>query len=172
MVAAGHATRHLHVDQPVAQAVAAHQLTQDEAQCPTRNRPVDPELAQRPVEPVDVRHLVYQTTIAYAHDLVDTVGELVAPVLDVNAGLAVIDVAAVDIGIARHAALLRFLDRGFGVVTLVGRTAVQSQRLQFAMQRRALHADEGRGTGDVAAKPRDLGQQIFPLEHFAGVAQR
>ena len=74
--------------------------------------------------------------------------------------LAMTDELAVHIGETRH------------LLFLFGPGAGDDQGLQLAMQRRALHADEGRGTGDVAAKPRDLGQQIFPLEHFAGVAQR
>src|SRR5437762_10389603 len=40
------------------------------------------------------------------------------------------------------------------------------------MQRRALHADKGGGARDVAAEPRDLRQEVFALEHLAGVAQR
>ena len=40
------------------------------------------------------------------------------------------------------------------------------------MQRRTLHADEGRGARNVAAEARDLGQQILALEDLARVAQR
>ena len=49
---------------------------------------------------------------------------------------------------------------------------MQAERLQLAMQRRALHADEGRGARDVAAEARHLGQQILALEDLARVAQR
>ncbi len=142
MVAPGDAARHLHVDQPVAQAVLAHQLADDEAQRVARHRPVDAQLLQRAVEPVDVWLLVDQLAVADAHDLVDAVGELVAAILDVDAGLAMLDVATVDIGITRHDALSP-LDRRLGAAAL-GRTAVQAERLQLAMQGRALHADEGR----------------------------
>ena len=55
MVAVGDAAGHLHVDQPVTQAVAPHQLAQDEAQRRPRHRPVDAQLTERAVEPVDVR---------------------------------------------------------------------------------------------------------------------
>jgi hypothetical protein len=59
-----------------------------------RHRPGDAQLAQRAVEPVDVRALVDQPAVALPHHLVDAVGELVAAILDVDAGVAVIDVAA------------------------------------------------------------------------------
>ena len=64
--------------------------------------PGDPKLAQRAIEPIDVRSLIYQLAVTYAHHLVDTVGELVTAILDMNAGVAMIDVAAVDVRIARH----------------------------------------------------------------------
>src|ERR1700737_3743084 len=47
-----------------------------------------------------------------------------------------------------------------------------AQRFELAMERRAFHADESRRARDVAAESRPLRQQILPLEHFAGVAQR
>jgi hypothetical protein len=47
------------------------------------------------------RH-VHQVAARDFADFVDTVGELVASVLDVHGGVAVRDVAAVDIGDARH----------------------------------------------------------------------
>src|SRR5271156_4099806 len=46
---------------------------------------------------------------------------------------------------------------------------IHAQRLQLAMQRRALHADEFGGAGDVAAESVDLGDQIFALEHLASL---
>src|SRR5690242_11565820 len=49
-----------------------------------------------------MRLLVDQLAVAYTHDLVDAVGELVAAILDVNARLAMVDIAAVDIGKTRH----------------------------------------------------------------------
>ncbi|MPL79207.1 hypothetical protein SDC9_25082 [bioreactor metagenome] len=47
-----------------------------------------------------------------------------------------------------------------------------AQRLQLAVQRRAFHADEGRGARDIAAEAVDLGEQVFALEEFARLAQR
>src|SRR5262245_23837102 len=55
----------------------------------------------------------------------------------------------------------------FGTVRLA-----DAQRLELAMQRRTLHADEFGGTRDVAAKPVDLRAQVFSLEQFARIAQR
>src|SRR3546814_107828 len=49
---------------------------------------------------------------------------------------------------------------------------LDAERLQLPVQRRALHADEGRGAGNIAAEPVDLAQQILALEHFARVAPR
>src|SRR5258706_233141 len=49
---------------------------------------------------------------------------------------------------------------------------IHSQRLELAMQRRALHADELCGPGYVAAETADLGAQVFALEGFAGIPQR
>src|SRR5689334_24571872 len=46
------------------------------------------------------------------------------------------------------------------------------QRLELAMQRRALHADEFRRPRDVAGETADLGDQVVALEHLARFAQR
>src|SRR6202453_3692232 len=46
------------------------------------------------------------------------------------------------------------------------------ERLQLSMQRGALHADELRGSGYVAAKATDLSHQIVPLEGFPRLAKR
>ena len=137
-----------------------------------RHRPGDAQLAQRAVEPVDVRRLVDQLAVAHADDLVDAVGELVAAILDMDAGLAMLDIASVDVGVTRHEPLPPVTRRRLAGGALVGRAAMQPERLQLAVQRRALHADEGRGARDVAAEARDLGQQIFALEDLARIAQR
>src|SRR5260370_174168 len=49
---------------------------------------------------------------------------------------------------------------------------MQPERLQLAMQRRALHPDERGRARDISAKACDLGQKILALEHFPGIAQR
>src|SRR5262249_40464800 len=50
--------------------------------------------------------------------------------------------------------------------------SVYPERLELAVQSRALHADEFSRAGNVAPEPADLSDQVFALEHLAGVAQR
>jgi hypothetical protein len=52
---------------------------------------------------------------------------------------------------------------GLVLARLIG----QAKRLQLAVQRRAFHADERRGSGDVAGEAADLGAQIFTFKGFA-----
>src|SRR6478736_7736146 len=49
--------------------------------------------------------------------------------------------------------------------------AADAQRLQFAVQGRALHADEFRRARDVSAEARNLRQEIFPLEDLASIPE-
>ena len=51
-------------------------------------------------------------------------------------------------------------------------TSAYAQRLELAVQRRALHADKLRGARNIAAEAADLRHQIFAFEHFARIAQR
>ncbi len=44
------------------------------------------------------------------------------------------------------------------------------QRLELAVQRRAFHADELGGAGDISAEAVDLSQQVFALEQLARLA--
>src|SRR4051812_20009640 len=46
------------------------------------------------------------------------------------------------------------------------------QRLELAVQRRALHADEVGRARDIAAETVDLRHEVLPLEHLPGLAQR
>src|ERR1051326_1565889 len=48
----------------------------------------------------------------------------------------------------------------------------ETQGLELAMERRALHADEGGCARDVATEARHLRDQVFALEDLAGIAQR
>src|SRR5688572_17887074 len=48
----------------------------------------------------------------------------------------------------------------------------EAQRLQFAMQRRTLHADEVGGARNVARKTANLDAQIFALERLPRLAKR
>src|ERR1700749_3456724 len=74
---------------------------------------------------------------------------------------------------------LGYVGLGSGVLAALVRRALaaalaveHAERFELAMQRRALHADKSRGTRDIPAKTRDLGEEIFALEHLARVAQR
>src|SRR4029077_8542109 len=51
-------------------------------------------------------------------------------------------------------------------------TSVNSERLELAMQGRALHPDELGSTRNVAAETTDLSDQIFALEYLTRLAQR
>ena len=102
MIAGRHAAGDLHIDDAVADAVAAHDLAHDDAQRGRRHRPDDPQFAKRTGEPRHVAALVDQPAAAHLADLVDAVGKLVAPVLDVHHGVGVRQVAAVDVGDPRH----------------------------------------------------------------------
>src|ERR1700720_3424015 len=50
--------------------------------------------------------------------------------------------------------------------------AENTQGFQLAAQGRPLHPYKGRGSRDIAAKPGDLGNEIFPLENLSRVAPR
>src|SRR6516165_12569829 len=52
------------------------------------------------------------------------------------------------------------------------RASSDTKRLELAMERRALHADEFRGPRDIAGEAADLGDQVVALEHLARLAQR
>src|SRR3546814_18780981 len=47
-----------------------------------------------------------------------------------------------------------------------------AERAQFAIERRALHADETGGARYVDAEAHLLGLEVLALEHLAGLAQR
>src|SRR6267378_2777328 len=59
--------------------------------------------------------------------------------------------------------------RGFG--TRSARSA-DTEGLELAMQRRALHADEFSRARDIAGEAADLGDQVVALEHFPCLAER
>src|ERR1041385_2067511 len=50
--------------------------------------------------------------------------------------------------------------------------SIHPQRLELAVQRRALHADELGGARDVVVEPADLRLEVFALERLARLAQR
>src|SRR5712664_1211622 len=59
--------------------------------------------------------------------------------------------------------------RGFGARSA---RSADTEGLELAMQRRALHADEFCRARDVAGKAADLGDQVVALEHFPRLTER
>src|SRR3989304_4251877 len=105
--------------------------------------------------------LVHEAAVPHLADFIDPVGELIAAILDVHLRRRVWNVAAVDIREPEH-----------GGCSRSARPLVDAERLELAVQRRALHADELGGTRDIAAEPADLRDEILPLERFSRLAQR
>src|SRR5690606_34372054 len=70
-------------------------------------RQADPQLAQGVFEPVEMRILVDHLAAVYGNDLVNAVGELITSVLDVNGGVGVMNVTAIDISESGHRNLKR-----------------------------------------------------------------
>ena len=70
--------------------------------------PVGPaqHVEQRAVQPRQVPGKVQQLALQHARHLVDRVGQLVAAVLDMHAGVGMREIASVDIGYARHGFLI------------------------------------------------------------------
>src|SRR5258708_13234454 len=52
------------------------------------------------------------------------------------------------------------------------RHSADAERLELAMQRRALHAHKFRSPRDIAGEAADLGDQVVALEHFPRLAER
>src|SRR5262249_53754526 len=154
VVAARYTAGDLQIDDPVADPVPPHALAQHDRKRGLRHGHVDAKLIKRASEPRQVAPLIDHACAPYLADFIDAIGELVAAVLDMDGSRAVRQVAAVHIGNARH------------------RRSVDPERLELAMQRRALHADELGGAGNIAAEAADLGDQIFAFEYLARVAQR
>ena len=97
------ATGDLHVDNTtVDDSIAADHLGENHPQRPRAHRPGNSQLRQRPAETGQVRLLVDQTAPLNGDDLVDAVGKLVAPVLDVDDGVGMEPVASVDVSDSAH----------------------------------------------------------------------
>src|ERR1700744_3589043 len=99
-----------------------------------------------------MRGLVDQRAIADFAHFIDAVSELIAAIFDMDQSLGMTAIAAVDKSDAAHRPLF------------VG-SSVNAERFQFAMQRRALHADEFGSARDIAAEPVNLGNEIFAFEN-------
>ncbi len=63
-----------------------------------RHRLGDAQFTQRALQPRQMTRRVDQPAVADLADLIDAVGELIAAILDVDAGVARRQIAAVDIG--------------------------------------------------------------------------
>src|ERR1700681_2225442 len=50
--------------------------------------------------------------------------------------------------------------------------SADAERLELAMQRRALHADEFSRPGDIPGEAADLRNQVVALEHFPRLTER
>src|ERR1700687_897820 len=131
MVAPRHAARHLYIDEPVAYRVAPNRLAHDVRQCSACDGWTNMHFAKRSVEPRQMGRLINELRAAHGANLIDAVGELVAPVLDVNARVRERHVPPIHICDARHSSALRDL--------FAARTRVDAERLELAVQVRALH---------------------------------
>src|SRR5262249_18586613 len=56
-------------------------------------------------------------------------------------------------------------------LAMTSKCSIHPQRLELAMERRALHADELGGAPDIAAEAADLRLEIFALKRLACLAQ-
>src|SRR6202022_1462470 len=57
-------------------------------------------------------------------------------------------------------------------IALPAYVSIYSKCFELAVERGSLHAHKFGGPGNISAKPADLSLEIFPLEYFAGFAQR
>ena len=92
------APRHLKIENSVLDPVAAHDLVHDANERRARHRHRDIELAERALEPVEVARLVEAPSGDHGDNLVNSIGELEAAILDMNRGVAMGQIAAVDVG--------------------------------------------------------------------------
>ncbi len=102
MVPSRDAAGHLEIEETVADPVSAQHLPYDMNQRRATHRPAYRKLMQRSPEAIEMPIQVDDEPVPDLADLVDTVGKLIAPILDVNGGLGVPDISAVDIGDSRH----------------------------------------------------------------------
>jgi hypothetical protein len=105
MVASGRSARHLHIDQPFIDPIAPHGLVQHPGQRFRRHRNGDAQLVQAAMQARHVTVEIGQPAVEHRPDLIDAVGELEAAILDVDHGLAVRLVLAVDVGDAAHSSM-------------------------------------------------------------------
>jgi hypothetical protein len=106
-IALGHAARHLHVHQPLDEVVAAHEFLFEPGPLRGAVGVCDPDLAERAVEPREMRLVVDQAPVEHGADLVDAVGEQEAAIHDRDRGLLVGHEGAIDVDDASHVFLGR-----------------------------------------------------------------
>ena len=131
------------------------------AQCHPAHRHRQADFAQASLQPVEMPILIDEATGMEMYHLVDAVTELIAAVLDIHLCEALIDIAAVDIGNARHAVSSGAWDCGGSAIL-----GLHAKEFQLPMQRAALHPDEMRGAADITAEAQQLGFQVLFLEQL------
>src|SRR5690606_24316064 len=107
MVAPRDAPCDLKVDDSLRDAVAADHLADDDPERPLRDRHLQPDRTERSSKALEMTWLPEGPAAADRDHLVDSVGELISAVLHMDHGIAKRDIAAVDIGGARHGGRFR-----------------------------------------------------------------
>src|SRR6185437_13894967 len=97
-VARRRAARDLEIDEALLDAVAARDLGEHGLQRGIAHRCGDLDLAERAMEPPQMKLFIDEPAGANGDDLVAPIGELIAAILDMDRGGAVREIAAVDIG--------------------------------------------------------------------------
>ena len=96
----------LQIDDAVAHAIAPHGFAHHDRQRRRRHRARDAQFGERAIEPRHMTALVDQTPCPHLADFVDAVGELIAAVFDRDHGVGMRQIAAIDVGNARHDRML------------------------------------------------------------------
>ena len=102
VIAARHSAGDLQVDDAVAHAIAVEAFAHDDSQRSIGHGHWDAKLMQRAAQARDVALLVDDMAVADLADLVDTIGELVAAILDMDHGLSAGKVSSIHIGAAHQ----------------------------------------------------------------------
>src|SRR3984893_2569637 len=103
MVALRHAPRYLHIDEAVLDPVPRHDFADHHGERTGPHRRGDLQFRERIGEPLEMAFLVDQGAAKDFAHFVDPIAELVAAVVDMNHGVAVQDIAAIDISYPAHA---------------------------------------------------------------------
>ena len=109
MVARRHAARHLHIDVAILDPIPGHDFADHHGKRPRPERRRDLQFGERIGKPLEMAFLVDQAAAKNFADFIDTIGELVAAVIDMNHGVAVQHIAAIDISYFAHAPARDFM---------------------------------------------------------------